>query len=77
MTTYKGAIIDCIGVSSLSNAYDIAKKLTALDAEGEDIIYVDLSNGEVLDALKEAEVIDDLEYCQILNQSIQQLTLIA
>lgn len=77
MRTYNGAIIDCIGTSGLMEAADIARNLSVLDAEGEDIIFIDLSNDEVLEALKQAEIICDDEYCMIANQNIQQLTLIA
>lgn len=77
MTKFNGAIIDGIGASKLQKAEQIAREESALDATGEDIIYIDTSSPEALYRLRDENVISDEDAEEIVNRLINQLVLIA
>lgn len=77
MTKFNGVIVDGIGAGKLQKAEQIAREESALDATGEDIIYIDTASPEALYRLRDENIISNEDAEEIVNRLINQLVLIA
>ena len=59
------AIISNIGAKNLDKAKCIAEEESCLDAEGAEVLYIDVTSEEIQRKLFEADIIDQKDLCEI------------